>query len=53
MKANDAFGEQPMQMNDYGMDERHYHSHRGDCSISATYEDDINEPLNDDKDGED
>ena len=47
------FPNEPMQMDDYGMDEKHYHSHRGDCSISATYEDDINEPLNDDKDGED
>lgn len=33
------YGSQPMQMDDYGMDVRHYDRH-GDCTISPTYGDD-------------
>lgn len=33
------YGEQPMQMDDYGIDRRHYGRH-GDCTISPTYDDD-------------
>ena len=32
------YGSQPMQMDDYGMDVRHYDRH-GDCTISPTYGD--------------
>lgn len=27
MKASEVFGENPMQMDDYGMDSRHYDNH--------------------------
>ena len=33
------YGEQPLQMDDYGIDKRHYGRH-GDCTISPTYDDD-------------
>lgn len=32
-------GCEPLQMDDYGMDRRHYGRH-GDCTISPTYDDD-------------
>lgn len=55
MEVQIDYGSQPMQMDDYGMDKRHYGRH-GDCTISPTYDDedthhcgeDINEEqLND------
>lgn len=56
------FGEEPMQMDDYGMDKRHYSRH-GDCSISPTYDDqhhcgddvltDENNELSENNNGED
>lgn len=42
------YGEQPLQMDDYGMDVRHYDRH-GDCTISPTY---VNEQLNEDNNDE-
>ena len=36
METQVDYGEQPMQMDDYGMDRRHYGRH-GDCTISPTY----------------
>ena len=36
METQVDYGEQPMQMDDYGMDLRHYGRH-GDCTISPTY----------------
>ena len=41
------YGSQPMQMDDYGMDVRHYDRH-GDCTISPTYGD---EQLNEENNG--
>ena len=38
MGAQIDYGEQPMQMDDYGIDKRHYGRH-GDCTISPTYDD--------------
>lgn len=37
----------PMQMDDYGMDKRHYGRH-GDCTISPTYDDDDTHHCGDD-----
>ena len=42
-------GCEPLQMDDYGMDRRHYGRH-GDCTISPTYDDDTHhcgEDVND------
>ena len=39
METQVDYGEQPLQMDDYGMDSRHYGRH-GDCTISPTYDDD-------------
>lgn len=36
------FPDEPMQMDDYGMDRRHYGRH-GDCSISPTFDEDQHE----------
>jgi hypothetical protein len=52
MKASDAFCEQPMQMDDYGMDKRHYGRH-GDCTISPTYDDEDTHHCGEDVNDED
>jgi len=49
METQVDYGEQPMQMDDYGIDRRHYGRH-GDCTISPTYDDDTHhcgEDVND------
>lgn len=48
MEVQIDYGEQPMQMDDYGMDARHYNIRHGDCTISPTYGD---EQLNEDNNG--
>ena len=45
MEAQVDYGEQPMQMDDYGMDRRHYGRH-GDCTISPTYDDEDTKDTN-------
>lgn len=46
------YGEQPLQMDDYGIDKRHYGRH-GDCTISPTYDDyEKGKEVNDETDEE-